>query len=34
MSLDDLDWRDIPGFDGMYQISRMAQVRSWRWRRR
>jgi len=32
MSLDDLDWRDIPGFDGMYQISRMAQVRSWRWR--
>ncbi len=26
------DWRDIPGYGGMYQIDRMGQVRSWRWR--
>ena len=24
------DWRDIPGYNGMYQISRMGEVRSWR----
>ena len=26
------DWRDIPGYDGTYQISRMGEVRSWRTR--
>ena len=26
----DPEWRDIPGFDGLYQISRMGEVRSWR----
>ena len=26
------DWRDIPGYDGMYQISRDGEVRTWRWR--
>ena len=25
-------WRDIPGYDGAYQISGEGQVRSWRWR--
>lgn len=30
----DQDWRDIPGYDGAYQISRMGDVRSWRWRGR
>ncbi len=25
-------WRDIPGYDGAYQISRDGQVRTWRWR--
>lgn len=24
------DWRDIPGYDGMYQVSWDGQVRSWR----
>lgn len=28
------DWRDIPGYDGAYQISRMAEVRCWKWRGR
>lgn len=30
----DPEWRDIPGYNGMYQISRMGEVRSWqkRWR--
>ena len=26
------EWRDIPGYDGLYQIDRMGQVRSWKWR--
>lgn len=26
------DWRDIPGYDGLYQVDRMGQVRSWKWR--
>lgn len=25
-------WRDIPGYDGAYQISWSGQVRTWRWR--
>ncbi|MBQ7346059.1 MAG: hypothetical protein IJW45_08380 [Oscillospiraceae bacterium] len=25
-------WRDIPGYDGAYQISRDGLVRTWRWR--
>lgn len=25
-------WRDIPGYDGAYQISRDGQVRTWRYR--
>ena len=25
-------WRDIPGYEGAYQISRDGQVRTWRWR--
>lgn len=25
-------WRNIPGYDGAYQISWEGQVRSWRWR--
>lgn len=25
-------WRDIPGYNGAYQISRSGEVRSWRWR--
>ena len=33
MKLEDLDWRDIPGFDGMYQLSRMGEVRTWRYRK-
>jgi hypothetical protein len=24
------EWRDIPGYDGMYQVSRDGMVRSWR----
>lgn len=28
------EWRKIPGFGGMYEISDMGDVRSWRWRRR
>lgn len=27
------DWRMVPGFGGMYEISDMGNVRSWRWRR-
>ena len=30
----DQDWRDIPGYDGAYQINRMAEVRCWKWRGR
>lgn len=26
------DWRDIPGYGGLYQIDRMGRVRSWKWR--
>jgi len=26
------EWRDIPGYDGAYQISWSGQVRTWRWR--
>ncbi len=26
------EWRDIPGYDGAYQISWGGQVRTWRWR--
>lgn len=26
------EWRDIPGYDGAYQLSRDGQVRTWRWR--
>lgn len=26
------NWKEIPGFDGMYQISREGDVRTWRWR--
>lgn len=26
------EWRDIPGYNGMYQISRWGEVRTWRWR--
>ena len=26
------DWRDIPGFGGMYQVDYFGNVRSWRWR--
>lgn len=26
------EWRDIPGYAGVYQISDMGSVRSWRWR--
>ena len=26
------EWRDIPGYDGVYQISRMGEVRTWFWR--
>ena len=33
MRLEDLDWRDIPGYDGMYQLSRMGEVRTWRYRK-
>lgn len=28
------EWRDIPGYDGAYQINRMAEVRCWKWRGR
>lgn len=28
------DWRDIPGYDGAYQINRMGEVRCWKWRGR
>ena len=24
------EWRDIPGYDGMYQVSRDGMIRSWR----
>lgn len=27
----DQDWRDIPGYDGAYQINRIAEVRCWKW---
>lgn len=30
----DQDWRDIPGYNGAYQINRMAEVRCWKWRGR
>ena len=26
------EWRDVPGYDGAYQISWEVQVRTWRWR--
>lgn len=26
------EWLNIPGYDGMYQVSRFGKVRSWRWR--
>ena len=26
------DWRDIPGYNGMYQVSFEGEVRTWRWR--
>lgn len=26
------EWRDVPGYDGAYQISWYGQVRTWRWR--
>lgn len=32
--MSDRDWRDIPGYDGAYQISRMGEVRCWKWRGR
>ena len=32
--MEDQDWRDIPGYDGAYQINRMAEVRCWKWRGR
>ncbi len=25
-------WRDVPGYDGVYQVSWEGRVRSWRWR--
>lgn len=27
------DWREIPGYDGMYEINRQGEVRTWRWRK-
>lgn len=30
--VDATGWRDIPGYDGAYQISWEGQVRTWRWR--
>lgn len=30
--LDTSEWRDIPGYDGAYQISWEGHVRTWRWR--
>lgn len=29
----DPNWRDIPGYDGAYQISREGDVRTWRYRK-
>jgi hypothetical protein len=29
----DQEWRDIPGYDGIYQINRDGDVRTWRWRK-
>lgn len=29
----ELDWIDIPGYDGAYQINRQGQIRTWRWRK-
>ena len=26
------EWRDIPGYDGMYQVNYFGEVRSWLWR--
>lgn len=26
------EWRNIPGYAGLYQINRMGEVRSWKWR--
>lgn len=28
------DWRDIPGYNGVYQINQMAEVRCWKWKGR
>lgn len=30
--MEDNWWRDIPGYNGAYQINRSGEVRSWRWR--
>lgn len=27
------DWRAIPGYDGMYEINVLGEVRTWRWRK-
>lgn len=27
------EWREIPGFDGHYEVSNMGRVRSWYWRK-
>lgn len=32
MKRTETDWRDIPGYDGAYQLSRGGQVRTWRHR--
>ena len=29
---EDNEWRDIPGYDGIYQINREGDIRTWRWR--
>lgn len=29
---DDLNWRDIPGYNGAYQISNEGEVRTWKYR--
>lgn len=30
MMRDDPNWRDIPGYGGIYQINSMGEVRSWK----